>query len=231
MMQKERILGLFPEDRRSMVKMIRPFHESITNEELNSLEYRSFEGEIVLVDTMEKYFEAIPELKKYRVLGFDTETKPTFKKGKSNKVSLLQLSGADKAFLFRLKNIGLPEELTKILSDPFIVKTGAAIHDDIKLLQNRRQFQPAGFVELQTMVVKYGISDLGLKKMTAIVLGFKISKRQQVTDWDAETLTHPQILYAATDAWTCYEIYNTLINNGELVAPKKQKNEDSSLVG
>jgi ribonuclease D len=198
-----------------------PYQASVTNEELNGLEYRSFEGEIFLVESMAEFYRVLPELDDIRVFGFDTETKPTFKKGRTHLVSLLQLSSSEKAFLFRLNKIGLPPELTTILANPGIIKTGAAIHDDIKTLQVRQCFVPAGFVELQAMVGKYGITDLGLKKMAAIILGFKISKRQQVTDWDAVQLSPAQIVYAATDAWICYELYNTLLNNSNLLTHKQ----------
>lgn len=211
-----------------MERMTSPFRESVTTEELNSFEYRSFEGEITLVDNMDDFYRVLPELRKFRVLGFDTETKPTFKKGKTHKVSLLQLSSADRAFLFRLNKIGLPQELAALLADGSVIKTGAAIHDDIKLLQIRQKFVPAGFVELQTLVGKYGIKDLGLKKMAAIVLGFKISKRQQVTDWDAMDLTPAQVVYGATDAWICYKIYTKLMNNSDLIALYQKKNEKST---
>ncbi len=198
-----------------------PFKESVTGEELNLLEYRNFEGRIYMVDTIEKFYDVLPSLRKHKILGFDTETKPSFKKGKIHVVSLLQLSSANEAFLFRLNMIGLPAELAEILSNQGVIKTGAAIHDDIKLLQVRRKFQPGGFVELQTLVGNYGIKDLGLKKLAAIVLGFKISKRQQVTNWDAQNLTDLQIIYAATDAWICYEIYQTLIRNDHLIIQKQ----------
>lgn len=210
-----------------MERMISPFRETLTKEELNNFEYRSFEGEITLVDNMDDFYRALPELRRYSILGFDTETKPMFKKGKAHKVSLLQLSSSDRAFLFRLNKIGLPRELAALLADEAVIKTGAAIHDDIKVLQIREKFLPAGFVELQSLVGKYGIKELGLKKMAAIVLGFKISKRQQVTDWDAMELTPAQIVYAATDAWICYKIYTKLMNNRDLIALYQKKNEES----
>ena len=200
-----------------MEKLTNPFQESVSKDELNSLEYISFGGNIFLIDTIEKFYDALPLLRKHKLLGFDTETKPSFRRGTTHKVALLQLSSNDEAFLFRLNAIGLPEELAEILSNPQVIKTGAAIHDDIKLLQIRGKFQPAGFIELQMLVRKYGIKDFGLKKMAAIVLGFKISKRQQVTNWDAKSLTDLQIIYAATDAWICYRIYRTLVHNDHLI--------------
>lgn len=192
------------------------FPEEISDEELSSYSCRSFSGEIVLVDTIERFREVLPELRKNRVYGFDTETRPAFRKGQKNSVALLQLSTATRAFLFRLNLIGLPAGLAEILSDQNSIKAGVAIHDDIKFLQSRRQFNPGGFIDLQPVAVENGIKNLGLKKMAAIFLGFRISKKQQVTDWEAATLSEAQMIYAATDAWICHEIYFRLKENGYL---------------
>lgn len=186
------------------------YPEMISPEELASFELSWFRGEIVLIDNLEKFREIIPRLKDSAVLGFDTETKPNFKKGRKNKVSLLQLATKDLACLFRINKIGMPDELISILADKNIIKAGVAIHDDIRFLAGVRNFMPAGFIELQNLVKDFGIKCSGLKKLCAIILGFRISKRQQVTDWEAEELSDAQILYAATDAWVCYEIYSTL---------------------
>ena len=147
------------------------------------------------------------EIEQIKILGFDTETRPSFKKGQRHKVSLLQLADDRSAWLFRLNMIGLPPELAAMLADPDIIKIGVAIHDDIKALRNLRPFEPGGFVDLQTVVADHGIKQLGLKKLSAIVLGFSISKSQQVSNWEAPALTEPQQLYAATDAWVCRRIY------------------------
>ncbi len=141
------------------------------------------------------------------LLGFDTETRPTFKKGKKNKVSLIQLSTEDLACLFSINKIGIPDELVKLLSDPSVIKAGVAVHDDIRFLTGSQKFNPDGFIDLQNFVKDFGIQSSGLKKLSAIVLGFRISKRQQVTDWEAEQLSEAQQIYAATDAWVCYQIY------------------------
>jgi ribonuclease D len=188
------------------------YRENITIEEIKELNLSWFEGEIFLVDNMDKFYQVIPKLKKSKLLGFDTETKPSFKKGRKNKVSLLQLSDDKIACLFRINRIGLPDELAEILSDPEIIKTGVAIHDDLKLLTGIKKFIPEGFIDLQVFVRNYGIECSGLKKLTAIILGFRISKSQQVTDWEAKQLSEPQLIYAATDAWVCYEIYKRLID-------------------
>lgn len=189
------------------------YKENITVEELAEHELSWFKGEIVLVDNLKTFYEVFPKLLRSDLLGFDTETRPTFRKGRKNAVSLIQLSTEDLACLFRINKIGIPDELTRLLSDPSVIKTGVAVHDDIKFLKSVRKFNPEGFVDLQTLVKDFGIQSSGLKKLTAIVLGFRISKRQQVTDWEAEQLTEAQQIYAATDAWVCYQIYKKL-NNG-----------------
>jgi ribonuclease D len=150
------------------------------------------------------------------LLGFDTETKPTFKKGRKNKVSLIQLSTGTLACLFRINKLGLPDELIDLLSDPGVIKAGVAVHDDIRFLKGVKKFEPSGFIDLQTFVKDYGIQSSGLKKLAAIVLGFRISKRQQVTDWEANQLTEAQEIYAATDAWVCHQIYKKLTNGHDV---------------
>ena len=192
------------------------YKENITVEELAEHELSWFKGEIVLVDNLKTFYEIFPKLLKTDLLGFDTETRPTFKKGRKNAVSLIQLSTENLACLFRINKIGIPDELADLLSDPFVIKTGVAVHDDIKFLKSVRKFNPEGFVDLQTLVKDFGIQSSGLKKLTAIVLGFRISKRQQVTDWEAEQLTEAQQIYAATDAWVCYQIYKKLINGSKM---------------
>lgn len=188
----------------------RKYPEMISPEELAAYDLSWFKGEIILVDNLKKFYEVIPRLQNSAVLGFDTETKPNFKKGRKNNVSLLQLATNDLACLFRINKIGIPDELINILADKNIIKAGVAIHDDIRFLTGVRNFIPAGFIELQNLVKEFGIKCSGLKKLCAIILGFRISKRQQVTDWEASELSDAQILYAATDAWVCYEIYSKL---------------------
>lgn len=186
------------------------YQETITVEEIAERELSWFNGETVLVDNMKTFNKVFPRLLGSDILGFDTETRPNFKKGKKNKVSLIQLATGDLACLFRINRIGLPDELLKLLSDPSVIKAGVAIHDDVRFLKGVKKFNPAGFVDLQTFVKDFGIKCAGLKKLCAIILGFRISKRQQVTDWEAEELSEAQQVYAATDAWVCYEIYQKL---------------------
>ena len=192
------------------------YKENITVEELAKSELSWFKGEIVLVDNLETFYEVFPRLLESELLGFDTETRPTFKKGRKNAVSLIQLSTGELACLFRINKIGLPDELVNLLSDPSVIKAGVAVHDDIRFLKGVKKFTPDGFIDLQTFVKDFGIQSSGLKKLAAIVLGFRISKRQQVTDWEAEQLTEAQLIYAATDAWVCHQIYKKLINGYEI---------------
>lgn len=185
--------------------------KSISNDEMSLLPLSAFEGTIYLIERIEDVNPALDYLKHQPILGFDTETRPSFSKGQNNPVSLLQLSTSDTAFLFRINQIGLPPGLVKILASPKILKIGAAIRDDIKILQKICHFKPDGFIELQAMVEDYGIENFSLKKLSAIVLGFRISKSQRLTNWDADVLTEPQQIYAATDAWVAFEIYSRLL--------------------
>jgi len=186
-------------------------NKSISKEELNELPLESFNGEIVVVDLENDLKKILPYLKKQKILGFDTETRPTFKKGALNEVALLQLSTKKTAFIFRLNKMGLPDELVSILANPEIIKVGVAIGDDIKELKRRSKFSHAGFIEIQEKVKDFEIENFGLKKLSGLLLGFRISKAQQTSNWEAEKLTEAQIRYAATDAWVSLEIYNKLL--------------------
>ena len=186
------------------------YRESIDKEELAELPLIQFEGKISLVESNEDYISSIEYLSKQTMLGFDTETKPAFKKGVVYEVALLQLATSDRAFLFRLNKIGLPNSLKNILENPEIQKIGVAIRDDIKGLQKLNHFKPGGFIELQDHVKDYGIQNFSLKKLSAIVLGFRISKSQRVTNWEAPDLSEAQQIYAATDAWVSHRIYESL---------------------
>ena len=189
--------------------------ESITPELLDKLEYASFPGKIFVIDSVGAEFNrAIAYLRSQKVIGFDTETRPCFGPNQPRYgVALLQLSGPEKAYLFRIKNMGMHRRLCNLLADKRIIKVGAAIHDDIRGLQKLREFEPGSFVDLQKIVWEYGIKDKSVKKMTAIILGFRISKTQQLSNWEAEALSESQCKYAATDAWVCREMYLKLIKS------------------
>jgi ribonuclease D len=191
------------------------FIESIDSERLKQLEYASFPGKIQVIDGVGADFNrAVAYLRSQKVIGFDTETRPCFSANQPRYgVALLQLSGPEKAFLFRVNKMGMHRRLCSILADEKIVKVGAAIHDDIRGLQKLNDFKAGGFVDLQRIVWEWGIRDKSVKKMAAIIMGFRISKTQQLSNWEAETLSEQQCKYAATDAWVCREMYLKLMKS------------------
>ena len=189
------------------------FAESVTPQDIEKLEYASFPGKIYVIDSVGAEFNrAIAYLRSQKVIGFDTETRPTFTPAQPRYgVALLQLSGPDKAFLFRINKMGMHRRLCNLLASPKIIKIGAAIHDDIRGLQKHRDFVPGGFVDLQKIVWEWGIRDKSVKKMAAIIMGIRISKTQQLSNWEADSLSEGQCKYAATDAWVCREMYLRLM--------------------
>ena len=191
------------------------FKLTISPEEIEKLEPAGFPGQIhVISHPGLEFSRAISYLKKQKVIGFDTETKPVFSPGQHhNGVALLQLSGPDQAFLFRIQKLNLRFRICRILSNPEIIKVGAAALDDVRGLQRYRNFEPRGFVDLQKMVWEWGIRDKSVKKMAANILGVRICKSQQLSNWEAETLNPHQQMYAATDAWICREMYLKLMES------------------
>lgn len=194
------------------------FVSKIKPEEIEKLDIASFNGETHIIDSLDKEFDnAIRYLKNKNIIGFDTETRPCFSPNQPKYgTALLQLSGAEKAFLFRINKIGMQPKLCRILADNKIIKVGAAVADDIKGLQKYQNFKPGGFVDLQKIVGDYGIKDKSVKKMSAIILGVRISKTQQLSNWEAENLSEPQQRYAATDAWICREMYKKLMSSEKI---------------
>lgn len=189
------------------------YSESVTPQEIEKLEYASFPGNIYVIDSVGAEFNrAVNYLRAQKIIGFDTETRPCFSPNQPRyEVSLLQLSGPDKAFLFRLNKIGMHRRLCNLLASDRIVKVGAAIHDDIRGLQRLRNFKEDAFVDLQKIGWEWGIRDKAVKKMAAIILGIRISKTQQLSNWEADKLSESQCRYAATDAWVCREMYLKLL--------------------
>lgn len=188
---------------------------SILPEEIDKLPRLSFPGYIEVIDKVDfRYYRAIAYLSRQKIIGFDTETRPVFTPGAPHrKVALLQLSGPDKAFLFRISIIGMRTALCHILASEKIVKVGAAVADDVKGLKSYRSFEAGGFVDLQKIGYLWGIRDKSVKKMAAIILEGRVSKSQQLSNWEADTLSEGQQLYAATDAWVCREMYLRLLNS------------------
>ncbi|MFI3285703.1 MAG: 3'-5' exonuclease [Rikenellaceae bacterium] len=182
----------------------------ISNEDSAKLPPLVFEGEIVVVDSVEQIEAACNDIAHYPIIGFDTETRPSFKAGVSYKVSLLQLSTPIKCYLFRLNKIPLDRAILSILERKDIIKLGADVLGDLRALRALRRFKENGFIDLQKIIEEYGIGEKSLRKMSALVLGYRISKAQRLSNWEATTFTPQQKIYAATDAWACIEIYNKL---------------------
>ncbi len=186
------------------------YKEKIEKEDIDILPITNFEGRIVVVDDVWKVDDAMEELERHSIVGIDTETKPSFAKGRVNNVCLVQISTEETCYLFRLNKIGFPDRLKRFLESEFVKKIGLSLLDDLRGLKRLGQFNPKRFVDLQDFVEDYGILDKSLKKISAIVLDSRISKKQRLTNWESPTLTEPQLKYAATDAWICLIIYNKL---------------------
>lgn len=183
------------------------FARKIAKKDIMDLPMRSFRGEIVVVNSGENLQEIVDELLMQEVIGFDTETRPSFKRGQVFKPSLIQLCTDEKTYLLQIQQIEDWSALKEVFEEPDIIKAGVAIERDIKELQEIVEFEPQGFVELATYSDEVGIDANGLRPLTAIVLGFRISKGAQTSNWAKADLTEQQILYAATDAWVGREMY------------------------
>ena len=188
---------------------------SILPEEIEKMPLGSFPGKIQVIDKNGiDFVRAIAYLGTQRIIGFDTETRPVFSPGQHhNHVALLQLSGAERAYLFRVGTMGMRKLLCAIMANPRILKVGAAVHDDVRGLQYYQKFEAKGFIDLQKIAYEWGIRDKSVKKLAANILGVKISKSQQLSNWEAEELSPAQQMYAATDAWVCREMYLKLLKS------------------
>ena len=192
------------------------FISEISKEELYKLPLAQFDGKIHVIERFGVAESVAKRLRSYPVFGFDTETRPSFTKGRVNRVALLQLSTATEAYLFRLCKMDIPQSLLKLLADPNIVKIGTAIKNDMDVLKRAVKLKPNGFIDLPEMVRQFDIKSSGLSKMAGIVLGVRISKSQQLSNWENTRLTPAQQRYAATDAWMCYMIYEKLMEELEI---------------
>lgn len=186
------------------------FNAHIEKSEITSMPTVTFPGRIITINTAADVDKVVKVLSKEKLLGFDTETRPAFRKGVQYKVSLLQLSTADTCFLIRLCNTGMPESLISLLENSEILKIGVSLHDDYQSLARRKRFKAGGFFDLQKYVSGFGIEEMSLQKIYAIIFGERISKNQQLSNWEQDILTDKQKQYAATDAWACLNIYNRL---------------------
>ena len=180
---------------------------TLTKDEINELPIRAYGGDICVVRTEEEMERALNLLWKEKVLGFDTETRPVFTKGQSSKPALLQLGGAECVFLFQFNHVPFCEALADLLADPHIVKTGVAVRDDMRALARIHEFTAGGAVDLAHLAKARGVQAQGLRSLAAALLGFRISKSAQCSNWEKEELSPRQVLYAATDAWVGRELY------------------------
>ena len=192
------------------------FIDKISNEQTALLPAVEFRGEIRIVEHERDIAAACKTLAEQPVIGFDTETRPSFRPGVPFRVSLLQLSTPTVCYLFRLNKIPLAKPILQLLEDRRILKIGADVAGDLRSLRQIRHFRDGGFVDLQGIAPEWGIGEKSLRKLSAIVLGRRVSKAQRLSNWEAATLTDKQQLYAATDAWVCTRIYEQLLRT-----PKK----------
>lgn len=199
------------------------FKPKISKEEVNIMPIVIFDGIITIVDQETQIKPAIELLLKEEIVGLDTETKPSFTRGTKHKISLVQISTMDHCFLFRLNKIGFPKELAEFLSNDKILKIGLALRDDFNGLNKHLTFKPANYIDLQSIVNNYGILEMGLQKIFAIIFSRKISKAQRLTNWESPDLSDQQQYYAATDAWASLLIYLQLIREKKISKKQLEK--------
>ncbi|MDG4475147.1 3'-5' exonuclease [Thiovibrio frasassiensis] len=190
------------------------FAQRMTKEEINTCPIRRWEGAVHVVRTAAEVSQAVRALAEESLLGFDTETRPAYSKGECYLPSLLQLAGESAVYLFQLKHLGLPGPLREILADPKMIKAGVSLAYDLQELHKLARFEPAGFVDLGTLAKEAEIKNHGLRGLAAVLLGFRIAKGAQTTNWARDVLAPAQIQYAATDAWVGRELYLRLRQEG-----------------
>lgn len=196
------------------VDLAAAYRQELHNDAINLLPMHAYEGPVHIVRTEEELDEALDVLRHERILGFDTETRPLFRKGASNQVALVQLAGAEAVWIIQLMHIPFCQALADLLADPRCIKAGVAIQDDMRGLARILPFAPAGVADLGLMAREIGLSTVGLRSLSANLLGFRISKSVQCSNWEREVLEHRQVRYAATDAWLGRELYLRLLSLG-----------------
>jgi len=190
------------------------FPDQIEKSDLQQLPLIRFEGDIQVIEKPEDLDNVLEIVGRESILGFDTETKPTFTKGAYNHTALIQFSTLEQAFLLRIHRFGIPDRLKKILENENILKIGISLRDDLKDLKKVRPFKPAGFVDLNNIAKELGINQIGIKSLTGIFLERRVAKNQQTSNWENHKLTPAQKRYAATDAWVCMKMYDSLLQRG-----------------
>ena len=207
---------------------MRIIRKTISKEEIAAMPIGQFSGRVFVVYTESDADKAVEYLKNQQIVGVDTETRPSFKRGMSHKVALLQVSTMDTCFLFRLNKIGMPQSLQNFLMGATL-KIGLSLKDDFMMLRRRKDVhaEEGNWIELQDYVSRFGIEDRSLQKIFANLFGQKISKSQRLSNWEAETLSESQIKYAATDAWACVKIYNYLVEMEQTVGSENGSIEEN----
>ena len=183
---------------------------SITKDEIQHLPLIKFNGKIIVTNGDGNIDELMNELYQVKMVGFDTETKPSFKKGQINPIALLQFSTNGKSYLFRVHHTGVPQELIDFLCDPSVAKIGVALDDDFVQLRRQINFEPENIIDLNKLAPQLGIENIGVRNLSGIFLGGRVSKNQQTSNWENPELTKSQLTYAATDAWVCLKIYQKM---------------------
>lgn len=193
------------------MQTMKTIYNRLDKEYIKDLPLVSFPGKIITVNSEREADKAVPFLLSKDILGVDTETRPSFKKGQQHKVSLLQVATEDVCFLFRLNYIGMVTSVISLLSNTDVPMVGLSWHDDLAALQKRMEFKPGLFIDIQDIIGDIGIEDKSLQKLYANIFKQKISKRQRLTNWDADVLSDKQMSYAATDAWACIRLYKEIL--------------------
>lgn len=193
------------------MQTMKTIYNRLDKEYIKDLPLVSFPGKIITVNSEREADKAVPFLLSKDILGVDTETRPSFKKGQQHKVSLLQVATEDICFLFRLNYIGMVTPVISLLGNTDVPMVGLSWHDDLAALQKRMEFKPGLFIDIQDIIGDIGIEDKSLQKLYANIFKQKISKRQRLTNWDADVLSDKQMSYAATDAWACVRLYKEIL--------------------
>ena len=209
------------------------FKQEVTKDEINELPLIRYEGEVVVVNSPEELSVALSDLNKQPVIGFDTESRPSFRKGEYYPISLLQIATPGLVYLIRINKTGFTPGLKSLFENSSIIKAGISILDDLRELQKFTHFKPTAVLDLNQVAQAAGIKNIGVRSLSAIILGVRISKSQQTSNWERDTLSKSQIYYAATDAWICLQLFEKLerwgyIQPGEhlfqMPPPPKPKN-------
>ena len=211
--------------------MMKTLYNKFDKAKIAALPRVLFKGRIVVVLTERDADKAVRYLLSQPILGVDTETRPSFKKGETHQVALLQVSSYDVCFLFRLNQLGMSPSVKRLLEDTRVPKIGLSLRDDLLSLHKLADFNAGYFIDLQDHMREIGVEDLSLQKLYANFFAQKISKREQLTNWEADILQDKQKLYAATDAWSCimlYEELQRLEQTGDYELIKVDDNETST---